>query len=544
MKENVSEIEKVYLSNVKAEEMIKSEIAVNPEFLNLKIGSESSDELVIRQALQKREELKLFYKMAGSNINPLVLIQLPDKKSDLINKKDDVLKILKDHKVNEENGKLAIWLSEEKTDTLVNIDKNDNEVIALIFKQAIALGWDCPRASILVIFRESKSIVFTIQTIGRIMRMPQLKYYSEPELNKGFIFTNLATINIAEDYAKNYITVYEAKRDNSIYKTVKFPSIYLKRQRARTRLSGEFGKMLLRVAQEFKLHEKLNLSPSKISNPIIADGRIVNVDQSGEIEHKGKIEVELNSAELQQRFDRFIINNCSPYAPVDSSDRMKRAIYQFLFVKFQISKLSEKAQRIVLGTDNFQAFADCINIAKERYKREVVEPLKEVREKIDIPNWEVPVLISYNDKYHKQDEPKSIMKPFYVRKHSEPERLFIESLEKSKKINWWFKNGESEIKYFAVLRSDKEGAFYPDFIVQFNDSQIGIFDTKAGRTASTTSAGPRAEGLQKYIKEQNKKEKRFFGGIVINTRGTWRINDNEKYVYDENNLSSWKILEL
>jgi len=94
--ENVGGIVKVNLSDVKAEEMIKSEIAVNPEFLNIKIGSKDSDEIVIEQALKKREELSQLYKKEGTNINPLVLIQLPDKKSNLINKKDDVLRILKD----------------------------------------------------------------------------------------------------------------------------------------------------------------------------------------------------------------------------------------------------------------------------------------------------------------------------------------------------------------------------------------------------------------------------------------------------------------
>ncbi|GAG97821.1 unnamed protein product, partial [marine sediment metagenome] len=139
LKENIGGWVKVNLSDVKAEEMIKSEIAVNPEFMDIKLGSKSSDELVIEQALKKREELAKLYEKEGSNINPLILVQLPDQKSNLINKKDDVLKILKDKfKITEENGKLAVWLSEEKTDTLVNVEKRDDEVEALIFKQAPA----------------------------------------------------------------------------------------------------------------------------------------------------------------------------------------------------------------------------------------------------------------------------------------------------------------------------------------------------------------------------------------------------------------------
>jgi len=86
--------------------------------------------------------------------------------------------------------------------------------------------------------------------------------------------------------------------------------------------------------------------------------------------------------------------------------------------------------------------------------------------------------------------------------------------------------------------------FYPDFVVQFQDGGIGIFDTKAGRTAETGDAGPRAEGLQKYIAGQTKLGKELWGGIAIYRNGSWRYNDNEKYNYDENDLSSWKLLEI
>jgi type III restriction enzyme len=546
LKENVYEIERVYLTDVKAEEMIKSEIAVNPEFIDIKVGPKSSDELVIEQALKKREELAKLYTEVGSNINPLVLVQLPDQKSNLINKKDDVLKILKDKfKITEENGNLAVWLSEEKTDTLVNIEKSDNEVEVLVFKQAPALGWDCPRASILVIFRESKSFTFTIQTIGRIMRMPELRYYSEPELNKGFVYTNLPNIDITEDYAKDYVTVYEAKRDNKLYKDIALYSIYLKRQRERTRLSGEFAKIFMSVAEEMNLDKKITVTPSKVVSPIIADGKIVDIDKPGEIEHKGTIEVRLNPAELQQRFDKFISQNCTPYAPTDSSDRMKTAVYQFFTQKFKMKKFDEQVQRIVLGKENVQAFVDALNLARERYQQDIIKPLGEKRELQEVPKWEVPVIVNYNSRYVKEDKARSIMKPFYTKKPSEPERQFMESLDTSQKVIWWFKNGEGEIKYFAVIYKDESGferAFYVDFIVQFYDGSIGLFDTKSGITAK--EAKTRSEYLQKYIKEQKKKQKKLWGGIVINVNGSWRYNNKEVYTYDEKNLKDWWLLQL
>lgn len=264
---------------------------------------------------------------------------------------------------------MAIWISEQHSDALANIEKNGNKVEVLIFKQAIALGWDCPRACILVIFRESKSFIFTIQTIGRIMRMPELRYYNEPELNKGFIFTNLSNIEITEDYAKDYVTIYEAKRDNRLYNDVSIPSVYLKCQRERTRLSGKFVNIFFEVAEEYELDDKIDVNPSRIINPVIADGRIVDVDKGGEIEHKGTIDIELNEKGLSDRFDRFIAQACCPYAPVDSSDRMKTAIYLFIKQKYKIDKYDPKAQMIVLSKENYQAFINVINLAKRDLRR-------------------------------------------------------------------------------------------------------------------------------------------------------------------------------
>ena len=97
----------------------------------------------------------------------------------------------------------------------------------------------------------------------------------------------------------------------------------------------------------------------------------------------------------------------------------------------------------------------------------------------------------------------------------------MELLDNSKKVDWWFKNGEGEIKYFAVSYTDKnriERAFYVDFIVKFKDGTIGLFDTKSGMTAK--DAGSRAEGLYKYLKVN--KSKKVWGGIVIESHGSWR----------------------
>jgi len=542
----VDAICKVRLDDVIDEEMIKNEILINPEFLKIRVGAKSADDIVIEQALKQREFLKKGFEKEGSNVNPLVLIQLPDKKAMMEDKRDDVVKKLKDkYNITEENGKLAIWLSEKKSDTLPNIEKPDNEVEVLIFKQAISIGWDCPRASILVVFREYKSFTFTIQTIGRIMRMPELKYYKIPELNKGYIYTNLGSVELAEEYVKDYVSIYESHRNESVYKPIKIKSIYLKRQRERTRLSGEFAKIFNSSSITSTLKSKINKNPIKIVRPVLSDGLIPNIDKAGEIEIKGQIEIKSSEKEIQSRFDEFVSNACKPYAPHDSSDRLKTALYQFLEKEFGLEKYDVKAQLVVLGKENYQLFWDAIDQAKGEYKKKVIEEASKKRERDVTDEWEVPKVMSFKGNCIEMKKPKSIMEPFYSKKLAIPEQNFIERLSTSDKVKWWYKNGESEIKYFSVPHIEdngKEKGFYVDFIIQFEDGTVGLFDTKSGRTAE--DAGTRHDGLYNYIQAENKKGKKLIGGIIVESNETWRYNDKKEYHFDENDMSDWKILDF
>jgi type III restriction enzyme len=535
----------VEFEDVRKEGMIKKEIAINPELDKGKVSDKSPDELVIECALKKRQEMLKLLEKEKSNINPLILIQLPDKKTGVIDRQEQITGILRDKfKITTENGKLGIYLSEEKTN-LENIEMPDNDVQVLIFKQAIALGWDCPRAYILVMFRDMQSMDFTIQTVGRIMRMPEFRHYDSEELNKGYVFTNLADINITEEVAKDYITIYEAKRREDLYSNIDLNSIYLIRQREKTRLSGEFTKIFLEVAQKSGLSKKLNFKPKSLVTKIMVDGKIQILDKVQTVEHKGEMQFKLSAVELQHRFDLFVRGSCTPFAPSDSQGRIRTALYKF-FEKVIKTEDETFAQKIILGEENNQLFTDSINEAKEEYKRKIVEELPEQRE-TEHSVWNVPKLIAYNSKYKELPQKKAIMKPYFASTESVPEKDFIKLLENPKNtIKWWFKNGESDKKYFAVKYVDDKGVergFYVDFIFMLDNGQIGIFDTKSGITAKI--AKEKAEALAKYIKTQNQKyNKKLFGGIIIFKDGSCRYNDNETYEYDENNLTNWKFLKL
>jgi len=116
--------------------------------------------------------------------------------------------------------------------------------------------------------------------------------------------------------------------------------------------------------------------------------------------------------------------------------------------------------------------------------------------------------------------------------------------KKAKQVKWWFKNGKQDATYFAVPyeKNSERHPFYVDFVAMLNNGKIGLFDTKGGIYAET--AIERADGLAKYINDQNKTGKKLFGGIVIRDKNSWRYNDNIRYSYNPKDLDNWKFLDL
>lgn len=553
-------IVEVELQQVKDEGMIKKEIVINPDFENYKfdkkIIDKTADQIIVETALKKRKELVKEYQHEGSSVNPLILIQIPDSRAGIMDKKDSVIQLLKKNGITTENGKLAIYLSDKDNKiNLTNIEKNENEVEVMIFKQAIAVGWDCPRANILVLFREWKNIIFSIQTIGRIMRMPEWHHYKNSELNRGYVYTSLSDIGIAEDIARDYITVYEGKRLEN-YKNINLLSYHSKRFREETRLSSDFVPEFFKACDELKLKNKISLKHSIVNTKLIASGYIKDVDKEVKsIEKKGTLDLPKNDVELQLAFDSFVRGNLAPFTPeLRSIKRVNDSIYRFFDKAFGMGVDDwVNIQSIVLADENKPIIVNVINRAKELYQEAVGRGKHEII-KNDEP-WNVPRYLNYNINFVKKDYQKSVISPYYAKtkvganlslfeEDSEVEVDFINYLEKNKKVKWWFKNGKADGTFFAVpyLEDGMVKPFYVDFIVMLTDGRIGLFDTKGGLYAKT--AKERAEGLSKYIKAENKTGKKLFGGIVIKDKDSWRLNDGDKYNYNSNDLKNWKFLEL
>lgn len=547
----------VHLEDVKKEGMVKKAIILNDEFENLikqgKIQTQKlsggSEELVIDAAMKKRQELAKEFQKEKVNINPLVLIQLPDRKTSLEDRiRERVEGILKNkYKISTEKGnnKLAIWLSGEHINK-ENVEKQDSEVEVLIFKQAIALGWDCPRAQILILFREWHSPIFSIQTVGRIMRMPEPDkgHYENEILNYGYVYTNLDNIEIQEDIAKDYITIYTSKR--SFDPKLSLLSCYSKRHREKTRLSPFFTEIFLEKAREYNLKKNVDPKARKIDLKIISDYKAEDIDALAGAKIVGDKAIKVGGFDLQKLFDFFVRNNITPFYPEDRSvGRVKESIYKFFEqeLKMWYGDVWEEIVQIVLSDKNSRHFVNVLDKAKEKYKEEVE---KRESEMVDVPDWNIPETLSYGGEYTKVETKKSIMQPFFSDGKWKSESAFINFLEKSEKVEWWFQNGDRDATFFAIPYNNSEKKpFYVDFIVKLSDGRIGLFDPHGVHLSDLKA---KSDGLQQYIQEENKKGKKLFGGIVANTD---QKNYHGRWVYFDktleelkSDLSNWEDLEL
>ena len=555
--------------NVIDEGMIKKELIINEGIGELVNDEKTSQDLIIEAAYNKRIALKAEYEAVGSEVNPLCLIQLPNAEAGE-EKRISIETFLSSKGVNKEQ--LGVWLSEEKSETLDRISEPDNEVDFLIFKQAIDTGWDCPRAHILIKLRDIQSFTFEVQTVGRILRMPEQMHYEIEDLNIGFIFTNLQSIVVEkEDYNPNIIKHLKSIRKGN-YKLLNLSSYYKSRvdfgdittnfyKVMENVFCKEFGidnraTMINIVDNALKIQSKgMTTEIKTYQEKLITDKKLESElfdEFVGAMEGRDdkSIAAKLSDNDLQDVFSQVIKENLNGFAPKRSVPTVRGAIYQwfkkYLGINYSIDNGIIVIQNLFLYPKNKDKFSQLLSKATGEYK-----PIKkeEVKKKIEetIYDWEIKKEEFYNQHTdEKVNHNLCIYEPCYLAiDRSNPEKEFETYLEtKGEKIEWWYKNGVSKKDFFGI-KYDENGlpqTFYPDYVIQLKSGKLLIVDTKAGNTA--TEAKARAEALQAYIKEQNKKKKNMAGGIVIKDKtNKWRVNQNGIYNYDLNNLTEWNYFD-
>lgn len=553
----------VEFSDVIDSELIKKEIFLNNQIAKNIDDAKNAVEVVINAALDKRNELARIYKEQGINVNPLLLIQLPNDKeamSDLDLKDKEIIEnILLEKGYRYSDGNMAIWLSGDKKN-LENIVKPNSPVDVLIFKQAIALGWDCPRAQVMAMLRDTKSETFRIQTVGRILRMPEAKHYNNDNLNRSYVYTDLSNITIdPEDKdGSNLIKMQIAYRREGI-ENVELPSVYIHRTDYGN-LRADFKPILENVLDQVfdvddsmivgedrynKIDVKLEIYDDELKAPIVADAIIENMDSYAVSEYE-TLKVNMDAANVERIFNMILRSFTGQFK---NWARTKSVVCGTLYSWFHKANMDiELVQKMLAcSAENQRIFADIFNRALDIYDSVNRDEMKRRRDReLEELVFTIPAQDEFNEKYTITRSPNNAMAQYYRKKNAPgTEEKFEQMLNASSQIDWWYKNGEKMERYFAVpysfLDKNQKGrraAFYPDYIIRFKDGSIGIYDTKSGFTADNEHTRQKAEALQRFIRDHANLNLK--GGIINVKNNSFYLQDTPEYDVD----GEWELFAL
>ena len=540
-------------------------------------------ELFIEMARKKHEELAKEYTKVRSDINPLVLIQLPnemrgqEKESVVTEREKESIKESAYYKylINSgvEERKIAIWLSEEKTNIeRGEIERDNNEIEYLFFKMAIATGWDCPRAKILVVFRNTTSKPFKIQTIGRIRRMPEQKHYKNELLNTSHVYT---------EYNREDSDILELTRKTSV------ESILIQRPRLVYNDVNEMNEVLFQdtlkqIFNEYFLdHKNLTGYNINIKNPkpnlrLLKDKKAGTVrefntqlplwepeDIAGLSKKRMLIQEEYNEEcerIINESRDDFVLNySFDKIAP----SKLKRSLNSWIKDRTGEDDI-DKVNLIALqelqneGTVFHKLIERSIVAYAEKSgdKTRRKESYEEYIEDIELP----PERLLYHNVGFESGRYKNFEKHVcrnfafegcYLKKNlSGPEKEFIlRVLMDNPNIEWWYKQKDFGDSVFGVKYYDTsenvDRIFYPDFVFKTTTNNLFIVDTKQGQTAKSIEAVDKARGLYDYIQ----KKKRVggldvVGGIVVQAGYRFMVHRGEEYKYNirdiEDGSNGWE----
>ena len=538
------------------EGLIKKLIVTNENFPS-NVVTDNQTYYLLDHAYNKQIELRKLFVSKKANVNPLIIVQLPNSNDSLLS---SVEEWFVSKGITYENGQLALWLAGKHLN-LDNISDNDAKQVAIIIKQAVATGWDCPRAHILVKLRDNMDEVFEIQTVGRIRRMPEAKHYEQDDLDSCYIYT----------FDEKFIKGVKATLGNgaldacTLFLKNEFKDFSLVKEQ-RALINDVTDPRLVQKSLIEYLKSKYNLTGDKEKNKkamqangYIFEDNIIKYTVSGNVVELADltdsekmnavaIEVPLNTHVHGRDYHHYVAKLGSD---VHLEYQSMNTIIQRLFGE----KMSFWNKLIKLTTKQVYCFIinNYYQLANDFKDAMAVELHKLTLDLKFIHNntFKIPqsVLFTYDSKKRNQTEYKKNVYSGYLasaEKRSTGEMLFERWCENTSNVEWFYKNGDKGEEYLSIAYQDNSGVlklFYPDYVLSIN-KEVWIIETKGGfsRTGDSQDidkyTGKKFALLKQYLQKHNLK-----GGIV-----RYDANEQELCICQDNysddiTSESWKSLD-
>lgn len=584
--------------------LIKSAI-VSQTKEEVETGSEEvdMDHKLLDLAMKKRAALATRWAELGSNVNPLVLIQLPDddtgdRAQGIASKEEVVIAFLKSKGVTDD--RIAWWFSGRKSENMEGVSANDCKVEYMLFKYAAGTGWDCPRAHVMVMFREINSTTFKIQTLGRILRNPEPEKKDElsafPDLTLGYLYTNYSRNQVEgideKDKQKTPLLTRHAKLvDELASQIVEGAEGYVIDEHLLGEYIsradyGDLGKascFQTSFAASMDAYfgittdDQMGARTSKVGAKGIdlaqslTNSMIVNAEWKSDDPSVGSGATDVNAEVSENDAEKMFTRACAGLLVEQTEDETKvtniaRSAGVFRggvrkWLKDALPDVAAETGRYKIFLKDISkgaasVFRPAITSALKVYYPERKKFVEKRRQRDEARKPEVFTLkrgYAYSELYKEFADAKlSAVQPFLLPDEYDGranETQFIAYLEQqSEKIDWWFKNGSEgreffSLKYFNTVEKETR-LFFPDWIVKFKDGRIGIFDTKSGATAINPEG--REKGLYEKITSMNREAGRtaFVGGLAVFENGQWYYNEGKNYVYSKGHLNAdWKQMQ-
>lgn len=138
----------------------------------------------LRECSAMHRRIKETLAASGISLTPLMLVQVPNGGQHIDMAREYLISTL-----GFAESSVRVHTASEPDSDLMSL-ANDPSVEVLIFKMAVALGFDAPRAWTLAAMRGARDASFGVQVVGRLMRRHRLLHGREvsPELEHGYVF--------------------------------------------------------------------------------------------------------------------------------------------------------------------------------------------------------------------------------------------------------------------------------------------------------------------------------------------------------------------
>lgn len=477
--------------------LIKKMLVINQDFPQ-QVEMENATNYLLEQAYAKQREIRAEFLSAGKDINPLIVVQIPNKSEKL---QDDVERWFETQGVTYENGQLAVWLS-DMHENLDGIEETNAPSVAVIIKQAVATGWDCPRAAILVKLRDNMDETFEIQTIGRIRRMPEAHHYGKDLLDSCYLYTfdEKFTAGVKLSLGKGAFEAVTLFLKNE-YKNITLTS----EQRTMVTDHRNPKKALLSVAKYFEETFKTGTNKAENQTRLQAAGFEFSADIlrhtfSGETATLDFTSADMNTIVITEKLNTH--DHGHMYHQKVGKIGMEIGM-EYSYMNTIIRKLFDRNftySRKILAMEPREVYAFVINNAdllrhtvREAMAAELQQLTLDISQVSKVP-FHIPqsCLFTYDGTAKTQLEMKKNVYQGYLSSaevRSSSERKFEKFCEKCDTVNWVYKNGDKGNEYLSIVyadNSDKQKNFYPDYIIGVND-EVWIVETKGGFDRSGNS---------------------------------------------------------